>query len=116
MTHAAFTGYYVVSRYFFGFEIDFDQLATALLTVNKHRAPLLLHGRTPIVSVVSYLILFSRAAMGSVNKIGKKHAQVISKQGPSVNPAAFMCYAGYQTSLPCDCNILVARVFGKRHE
>ena len=27
----------------------------------------------PIVSVVSYMIVFSRAAIGSVNKVGKKH-------------------------------------------
>jgi hypothetical protein len=75
MTEAALIGRQVVSRYFFGFEINSGQLATALFTINKHWAPLWLHGRTPIVSVVSYLILFSRAAIGSVNKVGRKHAQ-----------------------------------------
>jgi hypothetical protein len=56
MSEAAFTDYQVVSRYFLASSSTFCQLATALPTINKHWAPLGLHGRTPIVSVVSHLI------------------------------------------------------------
>jgi hypothetical protein len=58
---------------FFWLRDHLGQLATALLTINKHWAPLVFHGRTPFVSVVSYLILFSRGVMGWVNKVGEKN-------------------------------------------
>jgi hypothetical protein len=73
MTEAAFIGRSVVSRYFFGFAIDLGQLTTTLLTINKHWAPVVFHGRTPIVSVVSYLDSIVARGYGEVNKVWGKN-------------------------------------------
>ena len=75
MTEAAFIGRQGVSRYFFVFEIDQGQRETALLTVNKHWAPLVFHGRTPIVSVVSCLILLSRLKHDRSTRLEKKYVR-----------------------------------------
>jgi hypothetical protein len=55
MAPAAFIGRHLVSRYLFDLVLDEDQRKTAFFTVNKHWAPLVFHGRTPTVLVVSYL-------------------------------------------------------------
>jgi hypothetical protein len=55
MAPAAFVGRHLVYRYFFNLPLDEDQRETAFFTVNKHWAPLVFHGRTPTVLVVSYL-------------------------------------------------------------
>jgi hypothetical protein len=55
MSEAAFIGHNLIYRYLLDFAFKQRQWETAFFTINKHWAPLIFHGRTPIVLVVSYL-------------------------------------------------------------
>jgi hypothetical protein len=72
MAPAAFIGRHLVYRYPFDLAIDEDQRETAFFTVNKHWAPLVFHGRTPTVLVVSYLQFYCLMRGDAVNEVYEK--------------------------------------------
>jgi hypothetical protein len=80
MAPAAFIGRHLVYRYLFDRPLDEDQWETAFLTVNKHWAPLVFHGCTPTVLVVSYLHFYCLMLGDAVNEVceKKKEDSVIS--------------------------------------
>jgi hypothetical protein len=69
MSQAALISPQVISRYFSRLAIYQDNRETAFFTVNKHWAPLVVHGRTPIVLVVSYLDFIVSCDVKRVNKV-----------------------------------------------
>jgi hypothetical protein len=75
MAPAAFVGRHLVYRYPFDLALDEDQREAAFFTVNKHWAPLVFHGCTPTVLVVSYLQFYCRMLVDAVNEVCEKNKE-----------------------------------------
>jgi hypothetical protein len=69
MAPAAFIGRYLVYRYLFDLPLNEDQRETAFFTVNKHWAPLVFHGCTPTVLVVSSIHFYCLMRCNAVNQV-----------------------------------------------
>jgi hypothetical protein len=75
MAPAAFIGRHLVYRYLFDLPLDKDQRETAFFTVNKHWAPLVFHGCTPTVLVVSHLHFYYFMLGDAVNDVYEKNKE-----------------------------------------
>src|SRR5262245_41499913 len=72
MAPAAFIGGHLVDRYLADLPFDEDQREAAFFTVNKHRALLVFHGRTPTVLVASYIHVYCLTLCEAVNEVYEK--------------------------------------------